>query len=299
MPLNRREWFQSSCAAATGAAIGIRLPNANAIEPIVRVGKPTIRLSLAAYSFRQWLDLKKKEMSLFDFVDLAATYPLDAVELTAYYFEKTTPEYLAAVKGRCTRLGLDVSGTAVGNNFCLKEPEKLKEQIEMVKRWVEHTSILGGKTIRIFAGNIKKGDDEEAARKQCVAAFEETCEHAGKYGIYLALENHGGITSTSEQMLALIKAVKSPWFGVNFDTGNFHTDDPFADLEKIAPYAVVAQIKTEMHPKNKREEADLGKLVDVLKKSNFRGYLALEYEAAEDAKIAVPRTLAALRKLLS
>ena len=256
MSLTRREMFQTSCAAAAGLAYGQPV---QAIEPIQRVGAPFIKLSLAAYSFRQWFDLKKKTMTLFDFIDLAATYPLDAVELTAYYFEKTTPEYLAAIKGRCTKLGLDVSGTAVGNNFCVKEPEKLKEQIDMVKKWVEHTSFLGGKTIRIFAGNVKKGDDEEAARKQCIAAFEETCDFAGKYGIYLALENHGGITGTSEQMLALINGVKSKWFGVNFDTGNFQTEDPFADLEKIAPYAVVSQIKTEMYPKGKRVEADLGK----------------------------------------
>lgn len=297
MPLTRREWLQSSCAAAAGAAFA---SPARAIEPVQRVGKPVIKLSLAGYSFRQRLDLKKKEMTYFDFIDLAATYPLDAVELTAYYFENTTPEYLSALKGRCTRLGLDVSGTAVGNNFCLKDPEKHKEQIEMVKKWVEHTSFLGGKTIRIFAGGIKKGDDEEAARKQCIAAIEESCDYAGKYGIILALENHGGITSTSEQMMALIKAVKSPWFGINFDSGNFHTEDPYADLEKIAPYAVVSQMKTEIvRANNKKEDADFARMLDILKKVNFRGYVALEYEAMEDAKTAVPKALNTLRKLLS
>jgi sugar phosphate isomerase/epimerase len=297
MSLSRRQWFQASGAAAAGLAFSAPL---QAIEPIQRVGKPVIKLSLAGYSFRQRLDLKKKEMSYFDFIDLAATYPLDAVELTAYYFENTTPEYLAALKSRCTKLGLDISGTAVGNNFCLTDAEKHKEQIEMVKKWVEHTSFLGGKTIRIFAGNLKKGDDEETARKQCIAAIEETCDYAGKYGIILALENHGGITSTSEQMMALIKAVKSPWFGVNFDSGNFHTADPYADLEKIAPYAVVSQMKTEIvRADNKKEEADFGRMLDILKKSGFRGYVALEYEAAEDARTAVPKALAALRKLIS
>ena len=34
----------------------------------------------------------------------------------------------------------------------------------------------------------------------------------------------------------------SPWLGINFDSGNFRTDDPYRDLEKIAPYAVTAQI---------------------------------------------------------
>ncbi len=294
MQLSRRDWFLTS----TAAALAIPSP-LSAIEPIQRVGKPSIKLSMAAYSFRQMLDLKKKTVTLFDFIDLAATYPLDAVELTAYYFEKTTPEYLADIKGRCTRLGLDVSGTAVGNNFCLTDADLHKEQIEMVKKWCEHTSFLGGKTIRIFAGGIKKGQDEEAARKQCIAAIEETCAYAGKYGIYLALENHGGITATPTQMLALIEAVKSPWFGINFDSGNFHSDDPYADLVKIAPYAVVSQMKTEIvRSGGKREEADFGRMIEILRKANFRGYVALEYEAAEDPKTGVPKALAALRKAL-
>ena len=108
-------------------------------------------------------------MTLDDFIDFAAAQDIDAVELTAYYFAETTPEYLAGLKGRCTRLGLDVSGTAVGNNFCVPDPAKLKAELAMVKAWVEHTSRLGGKTIRIFAGNVAKGDTEEKARDRAAS----------------------------------------------------------------------------------------------------------------------------------
>jgi sugar phosphate isomerase/epimerase len=275
---------------------------ADAIEPIVRTGKPRLKLSLAAYSFRQWLDLKKRpkpDMTLADFIDFAAAQDIDAVELTAYYFAETTPEYLAALKSRASRLGLDVSGTAVGNNFCVADADKLKAEIASVKAWVEHTSRLGGKTIRIFAGSVPKGGDEEKARKQAIAAIEESCDYAAKYGIFLALENHGGITSTAEQVLAIVKAVRHDHFGINVDTGNFHTADPYADLEKIAPYGVVVQVKTEVSPAGKGvQDADLPRLVEILRKANYRGYVALEYEAKEDAKIAVPRHLATLRKLI-
>jgi sugar phosphate isomerase/epimerase len=262
-----------------------------------------MRLSLAAYSFRQFLALGKKPaptMTLDDFIDLAAALPLDAVELTAYYFAQTTPRYLAALKGRCTRLGLDVSGTAVGNNFCGRDAGRMKTEIDNVKRWIEHTSRLGGKTMRIFAGSVEKGDTEERARTRCLEAFQEVCDHAGEFGVYLALENHGGITGSADQMLTLVRAVKSPWFGVNLDTGNFHTKDPYADLALIAPYAVTVQLKTEIQRQGgKKEEADLKRLITILRDANYRGYVALEYEAAEDPKKAVPRYLKILRGLLS
>jgi sugar phosphate isomerase/epimerase len=285
----------------TAGAFGISAGAAAAIEPIERTGRPMMRLSLAAYSFRQALNLQQKPpaMSLEGFIDLAAEQPLDAVELTAYYFPETTARYLTRLKGRCTRLGLDVSGTAVGNNFCTTNASRLKEQIEHVKRWIEHTSRLGGKTIRIFAGNVEAGDTEENARRRVIDTIGEVCAYAADYGVFVALENHGGITATADQMLAIVRAVKSEWFGVNFDTGNFQTKDPYADLARIAPYAVTVQIKTEVQRAGQRkEEADLKRLIGILQAARYRGYVALEYEASEDPKTGVPRALRTLRSLL-
>jgi sugar phosphate isomerase/epimerase len=292
--------LQSAALAGAGLALGVSA--APAIEPISRHGRPQMRLSIAAYSYRQALDLQRKprpEMTLDDFIDTAARLGVDAVELTAYYFPRTTPEYLAHLKGRCTRLGLDVSGTAVGNNFCHSDPRKLEDQLNLVKRWIEHSSRLGAKTLRIFAGNPERGDSEEKARRRCIEAIQQACDHAGQYGIFLALENHGGITSHIEQMLQLVKAVKHDWFGVNLDTGNFHSRDPYADLTLLAPYAVTVQVKTEIQrPGQRKEEADLSRIIGILRQAGYRGYVALEYEAEEDARTAIPRHITELRKLV-
>jgi sugar phosphate isomerase/epimerase len=295
MSLTTRRQFLG-CAAVAGC--GLAAGTAPAIDPVVRTGKPHFKLSLAAYSFRKYLDLKKPTMTLDEFVELAAGLDLDAVEPTAYYFADTSLAYLARLKGKCTRLGLDVSGTAVGNDFCVNDSDKLREQIASVNAWSERASLLGAKTIRIFAGNVPKGDTEEAARARCVAAIQEACDHAAKFGVYLALENHGGITAKAEQLLAIVTAVKHDWFGVNLDTGNFRTADPYGDLAKIAPYAVNVQVKTEIAPNGKKEEADLKRLIAMLRDVNYRGYVALEYEAAEEPKTAVPRYVAELRKLV-
>jgi sugar phosphate isomerase/epimerase len=301
MKTTRRQFLGAACAAGAGWAAIPR--SVAAIEPIHRIGKSHIRLSIAAYSYRQYLDLKAKpkpSMTLDEFIAAAADMGLDAVELTQYYFPNTTPEYLAHLKGLCTRCGLDVSGTAVGNNFCRTDPDKHKEEIATVKKWVEHSSGLGAKTIRIFAGYVEKGDTEEKARARCIEAIQEACDFAGKYGIYLALENHGGITGDIDQMLALVKAIHHEWFGVNWDTGNFISADPYADLERLAPYAVTVQIKSEIKRANNKEpeDADLKRLIDILRGADYRGYVALEYEAAEEPKKAVPRHIAALKKLM-
>jgi len=296
----RRQLLRSAVAAGAGLALS-SLP-ALAIEPIKRNGKSHLRLSLAAYSFRQYLSARapaKPAMTLEDFADLAADQGIDAIEPTAYYFPETSPEYLARLKGRCTRLGLDISGTAIGNDFCVLDPARLKEQLALCQKWVDVATQLGAKTIRIFAGKTPRGDTDDKARARCVGAIQEACDYAGKHGVYLALENHGGITATCDDILSIVKAVNHEWFGVNLDTGNFHTEDPYGDLARLAPYAVTVQIKTEIQKAGqKKEEADLKRLIGILRDVSYRGYVALEYEAAEDPKTAVPRYLEILKKMM-
>jgi sugar phosphate isomerase/epimerase len=296
MTLSRRDFLRT--AAVT--AVAPTLPSlSSAIDPIKRPsGTPDLKLSLAAYSFRQFLDLKKPSMTLFDFIDLGAGLPLDAVELTSYYFAETTDAYLDKLKAHATAKKLAISGVPVGNNFCLADDGKRQEEVEKVKQWIGRAARLGAQTVRIFAGNLPKGDTLATAQKRVVDAMNECCAVAEKAGVLLALENHGGITDTAEHLLELVKPIKSAALGVNIDTGNFHTPDPYADIAKIAPYGVVAQVKTEVYPGNKKQAADLGRVVKILKDANFHGYVALEYEAAEDPKVAVPRHIRELRKLI-
>jgi sugar phosphate isomerase/epimerase len=271
-----------------------------AAEPVKRNGKPHLKLSLAAYSFRDVLAGKNPTMTLDDFIRLCADLNLDGTELTSYYFPKDFNEdYLIHVKELTFRLGLDVSGTAIANDFCLPPGEKRSETLAHTRKWIDYAALMGAPVIRIFAGNVPSGDTEQAAIDRCAAGINESLEYAARKGVCLALENHGGITATPQQMLRIIEQVKeSPWFGVNFDGGNFQTADPYSDLARIAPYAINAQLKTEVAPSGKKEEADLARVVRILADAGYRGYIVLEYEAKEDAKTAVPRHIETLRKII-
>jgi sugar phosphate isomerase/epimerase len=116
----------------------------------------------------------------------------------------------------------------------------------------------------------------------------------------LGLENHGGIVADPSDLLEIVRAVKSPWFGVNLDTGNFQTEDPYADLAKCAPYAVNVQVKVEIKRRGaKAEPSDLKRVATILRDANYQGYVALEYEAAPDPWTVVPRHLEELRAALA
>ena len=270
------------------------------IDPIKRHGLPRMKLSLAAYSFRDSLTGPKKTMSLDDFVDRAAAWDLDAVEPTSYYFpDPATPQYCRRLRRQAFLLGLGISGTAIRNTFTYPPGPQLDKEIAHVKRWIDLAVDLGAPTVRIFAGDLQKGTTEAQARGWCIQAIQDCCEYAAPRGVILALENHGGIVSTVEQLLTIVRAIESDWFGVNWDSGNFRSADPYADLAKAAPYAVVAQIKTEISPKGVRQEADLARVVGILRQAGYQGYVALEHEAAEDPFVAVPRHLKELKRLIA
>ena len=298
----RRDFLKTSGMALGG--MGFILPEAAvAVEPLKRSGTARLELSLAAYSFRQYFTHKDpaKRITLFDFIDFCADHGCQGTELTSYYFpDPVEPEYLIKLKRHAFLRGVEISGGAVGNNFALPKGEKRDQQIALTKRWVDYSAVMGAPHIRVFAG--AKGNLEEAeARKICVSALEECADYAGTKGIFLGLENHGGIVAEPEGLLEIVKAVKSPWLGVNLDTGNFQTDDPYADLARCAPYAVNVQVKVELKRRgqSKHEPSDFARLAKLLREANYQGYVALEYEAAPDPWEAVPGWLKQLKEALA
>ncbi len=280
-------------------------------EAFKRAGQPRLQLSLAAYSFRQYFKDTShpresetdpaRRIDLFDFIDFCAEHGCAGAELTAYYFPKdVNADYLIRLKRHAFLRGVAISGTSVGNNFALPKGEQLDKQIADVKQWIDYAAVMGAPHIRVFAGAAKGLSDAEA-RKMCIGALEECGSYAGTKGIFLGLENHGGIVAEPAGLLEIVRTVQSPWLGVNLDTGNFHTVDPYADLEQIAPYAVNVQLKVEIRRQGQTENqpSDLPRVVALLRAANYQGFVALEYEAKADPWLAVPPVLKRMKELFA
>jgi sugar phosphate isomerase/epimerase len=203
---------------------------------------------------------------------------------------------LRQLKATAFRSGLDVSGTAVDNDFCFPPGPARDREIEHVKRWIEYADLMDAPVIRIFSGGVKPGQSADDARRLAMAAIEECCAYAGEFGVYLALENHGGLTEDADQMLAIVRDVKSPWFGVNLDTGNFRSADVYGDLEKLAPFSLNVQVKVVVHPAGQPSQpSDFKRLANILRAVDYRGYIVLEYEESGDPRVECKKQIEKLR----
>jgi sugar phosphate isomerase/epimerase len=289
--MNRRHFLGASFAATPPGLSLAQFPE--------RRGKARMHVGLAAYSFRDqfaWSKGKTKtpvngEIDMFGFLDYCAEHGCHGGELTSYFFPADADRvYFHRLKRHAFLRGVDICGTAIGNNFSLGPGKILEREVANAKQWLDKAVLMGAPHVRFFAGTGKGfaagGERVEAA----IAAVKDCAEYAGERGIFIGIENHGGITA--ELLMRLVKEVDSPWVGINLDSGNFISEDPYANFERCAPLAVNVQLKTHMRGSVR---ADLPRLIGILAKAKYQGYVVLEYEHGKPEEI--PDYLATLRKL--
>jgi sugar phosphate isomerase/epimerase len=259
------------------------------------------KISLNVYSFN--ISLLDKKIDLFDVLDFCAKYNFDAIDPTGYYFpgypEVPTDKYINEFKRKAFLLGLDISGTGVRNDFAKPDSSSRKAGIEMIKEWIIAAAKLGIPNIRVFAGKHKhEGFSRDQVFSWIAKDIRECCEFGKKYGVIIALQNHNDFLKTADDVDRLFKMVESEWLGLNLDTGSYRQKDPYAEIEQNIKYAVTWQIKENVWIDGKETPADFVKLVKIIKKSGYRGYLPLETLGAGDPYKKVPILLEKVRKAM-
>ena len=168
------------------------------------------------------------------------------------------------------------------------------------RTWVDHFSDLGAPVVRVFAARgLPKGASDLQIIQNVTANLNEALAYAEKRGVMLGLENHDFVKNI-DYLLEILSAIESPWLGVTWDSANLDpTPDPYAQLERIAPYAVTAQIKVMTKVNGVDTPADYSRLLQILRDARFRGYVIFEYEEEEDPYTAIPPHVRKLRDLIS
>lgn len=289
-PFTRRQFLVTSALLPFAASI---TPARAAYQPIVRHSGSHLRTSLNAYSFSDLLAANAKDSSkgidLFQVCDFAAKVGFDAVDLTGYFFvgypQAPDDAYLIRVKRHAFNLGLDISGTGVRNDFTAADPATRAEGVARIKTWIEVAAKLGAPTIRAFADaqapfKTWQQASGNATREKVEAwiadSVRECAEHGKKFGVIVAVQNHGDFIATGAEHLSLLKRVDHEWCAALVDTGKYLSADPYADIALMAPYAVNWQIKETMQSTVKSPKVDMKKLVAIIRQSGYRGYVPIE-----------------------
>jgi sugar phosphate isomerase/epimerase len=289
----RRNFIQRAALIPLAAA-GIRGARVSAtVAPVQRVGGARLKPGLNAYSFSEVLSAHEQDagkgIDLYQVCDFAAKQNFDAVDLTGYFFpgypNAPDDQYVFALKRRAQALGLEISGTGVRNDFTTADQAVRAEGVRCLKTWVEVAAKLGAPVVRAFADSQSPHHDwreasggaaREAVEGWIADALRESAGHGQKFGVMVVVQNHGDFVSTGEEHLSLLKRVDHPWCGALVDTGKYVTEDPYADIALMAPYACNWQIKETIHSRTNSPRTDMKKLVSIIRQSGYRGYVPIE-----------------------
>jgi sugar phosphate isomerase/epimerase len=273
-PLPRRKFFTQSLSLAGGLATAALATAGVPREPGVK-----LKLALNAYSFDK--PLKAGTMTLEDVVHFCAQQRVDALDATGYYFPgyPTAPpdEYVYALKKTAFLNGVQLSGSGVRNDFAVADAAARKRDVRMVKDWIEVASKLGAPVLRVFSGKDRpEGHSFDQVLAWMIPAFQECAEYGKQHGVILGLQQHNDFLKTADETIRVIEAVNSPWFGDILDIGSLRQNDPYAEIEKLVPYAVSWQIKEQVGYGSKAVATDLKRIKAIIHKVGYRGVLPFE-----------------------
>lgn len=294
--MNRRNFLVSSAGMA--AAVGVPCSASAAVDAVGREAGVKLKLGLNAYSFNG--SLRSGAMTLADAVDFCAKNGVDALDATGYYFPgyPTVPpdEFIYDLKRTAFINGVAISGTGVRNNFAVTDETARKRDVEMVKDWIVVASKLGAPVIRVFAGPERPaGFTFDQAVEWMVSDFKQCAAFGKEHGVVVGLQQHNDFLKTAAETIRVIHAVDSEWFGCVLDIGSLRSGDPYAEIEKLVPYAVSWQIKEEVGRNGKPEPVDLGRIKAIIDSHGYRGYVPFEALGQGDVRPRVTAFLAKIR----
>jgi L-ribulose-5-phosphate 3-epimerase len=316
MSTDRRAFLTTSAAALALTAGGPRLLSRAAGVPAQAKDPPRPnRIAVSTYSY--WQFRNKELRSIETCIDLAAEHGFDGVEILHRQMERETNDYLQRLKRRAFLLGLDLCGFSTHQTFLSPNKETRQKNIDHTIRCIELAYALGIPTMRVNTGTwgtsknfnelMKnkgiepplKGYKDEDAYPWVIDGLGACLKVAERCGVTMGLENHWGLGRTARGVLRIVDAVKSPWLQVTLDTGNF-LENIYEQLEALAPRACLVQAKTYYGGGIWYAlDLDYNRIVGILRKAGYRGYISLEFEGNENPKTGVPRSLQALRRAFS
>ncbi len=250
-----------------------------------------------AYSYND--ELRHGAMTLEDFILKATDLRVLAVDITGYYVKSTERGYLHGLRKLAYRHGVAFSGAACGVSMVQARAESLKQ----IKKWVDVTDDLGASHLRIFAGKLPPGASLKDAVDWVVETMKAACDYSGEKGITLGLEDHDGVTQSSDPCVEIMKRVNSPFAGINLDITNFiatPTEDAYAQIAACLPYATHTHIRDHFPDGS---PLDMDRVWQMFARAGYQGYMSAEYEAGLPdhlpATAGVPKLVHQIRELCS
>jgi sugar phosphate isomerase/epimerase len=253
-------------------------------------------------------------------LDQAALHGYAALELRGVGGEMDlpkSPQFVGAKLKESLKdlnaLGLKISD--LGASAKLGEPDATKRavQLDEARRFVDLAHQMQVPYVRVFGGNLAKGQTMEEATKRIIASFKELHEHVKGSSVTLLIESHDEFT-TSASLLGILNGANLPTAALLWDA--HHTfvagkEQPAETFKNLSKFIRHTHLKDSIQAAKDRRyvltgtgEVPVKETVKVLAANGYKGYYCFEWEnkwhpEIEEPEVAIPHYAKVMREYLA
>lgn len=280
-----------------------------------------IEFSLAEWSLHR--TIRAGKLDHLDFPARAKEFGLSAVEYVNGLFGNSKMDFQAAARNPAylNELLKRSKDAGVVNHLLMidsegplslpKDKKRLKA-VENHRKWFDVAQLLGCKTVRVnLHGKGNPGDKKTAS----IDSLGRLGEMGRTMNLNVVVENHGSESSKAFWVADVMRQVNLPNVGTLPDFGNFcilhpwgttqgkcaDAYDRYKGVEELLPFAkgAVSAKSYDFDANGEQPLIDYRRLLDIVKKSGFKGYIGIEYEGFnQPEELGIPRTKALIEKYL-
>ena len=231
-------------------------------------------------------------MTVFEWIDLAATLGVDGLEFYWGFLEDDQP-FLSNIKSALERHNLAMPMLCCSPDFTEPDPLLLQKEIDREKRMIEITAFFGGRFCRVLSGQRRPELNREEGVAQVVRVLKGLLPFAEANGVVLTMENHykdnywqyPEFAQKMDVFVEIVDQIDSPWFGVNFDPSNtiLAGEDPLVLLDRVKHRVVTdARQRPLSQERNHRRPTQGGELGGLRQPSLPRRYWERDERLRQD-----------------
>jgi L-ribulose-5-phosphate 3-epimerase len=257
-----------------------------------------LKISLAQWSLHQ--AFQKGSLQAENFAAIAKNdFGINAIEYVNGFYKAHASDksFWQMMRAKADSLGVISLLIMVDEEGDLGNPDAVarKQAVENHYKWVDAASILGCHSIRVNAFGT---GTREQVQDAMVDALKQLGAYAAKSNINVLIENHGLYSSDGKWVAEIMQKVAMPNVGTLPDFGNWCTSHQWGSIQKgkechqaydlyqgvsdLLPFAKGVSAKSYgFDEKGEETTIDYGKMMQLVKQSDFSGYVGIEYEGTE------------------
>ncbi|MBB3113516.1 sugar phosphate isomerase/epimerase [Paenibacillus phyllosphaerae] len=220
------------------------------------------------------------ELSLLELPKIASERGYKAIEVCHFHFPSTERDYLEQLRAAFEQADISLDTLLLDYGDLTAEDEgRVKEDLGLMKRWIEAASFCGAKQIRIVAGEAEPTN--QAALVRSAASLLELIRFAEPLGVRVVTENFKPLTSIATNVAALYDQCEGK-LGLITDFGNYKGAGKYGEIAQTAPLSVSVHAKANYDEQGIPDVEEFSQCLEAVKGTNFDGAYVLIYDGPGD-----------------